>query len=408
MRSVTVSNGFGQFHLRGLAEELERIDRLSLFMTGALPPRALNAKLLGSLASSGALRRLQERRVEIASSRVSQMVIPEVLHQISQILRRRGLFAAADTFEVQSFNGYVGRASKRLQRDPHQGGIYHVRAGIGGKSISAARQRGMKIVCDHSIAAPEVIDMYVPQSPPTKLFPKLWSRIQADIDESDCVLANSDFVAETFAEAGFPQHRVRVAYTPVDPRFADVVDACERPRGDRPVVTFAGTAEYRKGIDVVAKVIDELGPDLAEWRIIGDWSADAREWRDRLPTGVVLRGKMSRSDLAMNLAETDVFLFPSRAEGSARVAAEALRAGCQIVSTRMAGTAARHGVDGYLHPTVEDVPAIAGSVSSLLAPDAPSRTFQMVSTKKYAAERLSPARYLSDVLSAYDYSEGIV
>lgn len=401
MAQVAISNGFGQFHLRGLAEEVDRRGSLALFISGALPSQRVMERLPAGISQLNAVRRLSERAVQVAPEKSRQARIAEIPHQMSQALRRSGRYGAADALETASFEAYSRTAKRALRALRVPATIYHARAGVGGSSIRTARELGMTVLVDHSIAAPGVIDRYVPQAPPTGLFPRMWERIQRDIDAADALIVNSDFVAETFVEAGFDARRVHVAYTPVDPSFADMIDLHESSRLKRPVVTFAGTAEYRKGIDIVARIIERIGVQDIDWRIIGDWSNDALDWRQLLPDGVQIMGKLSRFELSKELATSDVFLFPSRAEGSARVAAEALRAGCQMVTTRMSGSATRDGVDGHVHSDVDDLEALEHSVLRLASRPLEERNMAMRETKSYASERLTPERYADAVSVAY-------
>lgn len=398
MKAV-VSNGFGQFHLRGLAESLFERDSLALFVSGTLPPRGRTGALLKHAGSAG--RRLGERSVALPEDIVQAVYAPEIPHQVSQRMRSGKHFRLADRFEEASFRAYSASAQRAVTNIDFAD-IYHYRAGYGGRSIERARARGMAVLCDHSIVAPRAIDRYVPQAAPTKLMPRMWKAIERDIVSGDGVLANSDFVAETFAEVGFDPSNVFVAYTPVDPVFSALLDELGAPREEIPTVTFAGTAEYRKGIDLVVQVAKRVKSSRIKFRIIGDWAPDAISLRRELPSNVVVESKLPRLELAAALARTDVFLFPSRAEGSARVVAEALRAGCQVVTTRSAGSAARDLVDGYVLHDAEDLDGMVSAVDALVRQDVDVRTARMENTRANFARRLSPDRYASDVIDAYE------
>jgi len=403
MTEVVLSNGFGQFHLRGLAESLDREGLLDLFISGALPPRGLErVKIPGSPA---ALRRLVERSVAVAPERIVSLRRAEVLNQASQRLRARGRLGRADTLAAMSLDVYGRGAAKAVKLPRGRADVYHFRAGYGGDSLYAARARDMRIICDHSIVAPGVIDSYVPQAPPTRLMPHMWQRIQADIDRADAVVANSYFVAETFAESGYDPSRVFVAFTPVDSTFASLIDRYSRRAraSSVPRITFAGTAEFRKGIDTVVRTIELLGAALpAEWQIVGDWAAHALEWKRNVPSFVELTPKVSRAELARVLSDTDVFFFPTRAEGSARVVAEALRAGCQVVTTRMAGSAARAGLDGRILDRADDIDQFASAITELVDLSHIERARRRAATRAFATERLSVERYVGDVRAAYE------
>ncbi|WP_082101619.1 glycosyltransferase family 4 protein [Demequina rhizosphaerae] len=402
MKAV-ISNGFGQFHLRGLAEGLTEQGVLDLFISGALPPQGNWRKVANWAGPRG--RRLLEREINIEADMTRAISFPEIAHQVAQSVRARNRMGLADVLEERSFASYSRHAARILQRH-NSGDVYHVRAGYGGSSIAVARSRGMAVVCDHSIAAPKAIDRYVPQAPPAKLMPRMWHAMQRDIEAADRILVNSDFVAETFEEVGVDRAHVSVAYTPVDPIFAAYLDAAAGARSTTPTVTFAGTAEYRKGIDSVIAVIRRMRGAPVKWQIIGDWSADAAWLRRELPENAIVEPKLPRKELAARLAQSDVFLFPSRAEGSARVVAEALRAGCQVVTTRTSGSAARHAIDGRVLARADDVEGLTAAVDEQIRLSREERSTRMEATRKYFTSRLSIDRYTSDVIDAYSNGVG--
>ena len=50
------------------------------------------------------------------------------------------------------------------------------------------------------------------------------------------------------------------------------------------------------------------------------------------------------------MLNSDVFLFPSLCEGSARVIFEAMESGCAIITTKNSGTVVRHSKNGFIVP----------------------------------------------------------
>jgi glycosyltransferase involved in cell wall biosynthesis len=63
---------------------------------------------------------------------------------------------------------------------------------------------------------------------------------------------------------------------------------------------------------------------------------------------VIAHNAMRREDLAALMVECDVLVFPSFAEGSARVVFEAMACGCAVVTTPNAGSVVRHGEHGWI------------------------------------------------------------
>ncbi len=391
---VILSNGFGQFHLAPLAAQLHQRGRLGTFITGAYPLG--NTTLLGRSARA---ERLRERRVDIPNDLVRSASASEIFYQAAQWLRSKRVEAPVDRLLAESLDSYAQYARREISHAP-AAQIYHFRAGFGGASILAARQRGMKVICDHSLVHPRLLHGLVSETGErAKTLSRFWARVERDIDESDAIVVNSDFVAETMAEAGVAPARVHVAYTPVEAGFR----ATEQRRhiGMEPTVLFAGTPELRKGIDVVVAATKQSVVPPRAWKIVGDWDPTLSELRDQVPADVTMLPKLPRHELANELGRADIFVFPTRAEGSARVVAEALCMGAWVITTRNAGSVTRDGIDGRL-VGVNDAEAISKAVDSYALLDAAERESRSQQTAEYARDRLSAARYVKSIFAAYE------
>jgi len=94
--------------------------------------------------------------------------------------------------------------------------------------------------------------------------------------------------------------------------------------------------------------------DDLPWRltIVGPVEGDLNNRYRRLlrDPRVSLAGTVSLRDLARYYLSADVFVFPSRAEGSARVVFQALASGCYVITTPNAGSIVEDGVHGSLVP----------------------------------------------------------
>ncbi len=99
---------------------------------------------------------------------------------------------------------------------------------------------------------------------------------------------------------------------------------------DKSYVLFSGKLDARKGIDTVLAAAVRL-PSVP-FRILG-WGARYQEIESRLPSNVTLEPFKDRAYLAEVLAGARIFLFPSKAETFGLVVAEAMAAGCAVIST---------------------------------------------------------------------------
>jgi len=353
---VVIANGLNRFHLAVAASELQRRGALAGFVTGAYPGR--RSRLIGSVlnrSGSTRARRFLDRDENIESSRVEALWIPELLGQLGSAARSRGWKSPAERLDAAALRTFGLRARRAVRRHS-DAEIYHYRSGFGLESTYEARRRGMFALCDHSIAHPGVLESLVeskgelgtPRLPRSRVLRSL----SADLDASDSVLVNSTFVRETFIHCGHDPGRIHVLYLGVDDRFLQSIPATPRRNASGVLrLGFAGAFEERKG---VAVLVEALSMVTAPWRLelAGPISGVmARKYASFLTDDRVRhRGNLSRSELARWLVDLDAFVFPSFAEGSARVVFEALACGRFVITTPNAGSIVDDGVHGRLVP----------------------------------------------------------
>lgn len=369
--SVVVSNGFNRFHLALAAAEASRRGALALLMTGVYPtPRVRAFAHATGLARTRRGARLLDRGAAVPPNRVRQFGGSEAVHFAASALPRP--FGAH--LDARSFRLYARRAARIVADSRLHAQVYHYRSGFGHQSVEIAKERGMAVLCDHSIAHPSVLERLVedggtlPTAPGGRPRSPLWRDVLADIDRADHVVVNSNFVRETFLLQGWPAERVHVVYWGVDDAFLAVLPE-RQPRASAVTrLLFAGSFDRRKGALELAEALRGLG---GSWSLeiagaVGVNGAAAALLAD---PRVSYAGTLSRQDLARRMAAADVFVFPSRAEGSARVVFEALAAGCYVITTPNAGSIVDDGIHGRL-VAAGDAPALRVAVEDALeAPD---------------------------------------
>jgi len=361
-----ISNGFGRFSLRLAAAEAAKRDALTAFITGAYPTPGLARALTGvGLARLKPIGRFLGREDSIPGSQVRAMWAGEPFSQLASRMRRvPGIGDPfADRLHMFARLLYARGAAGVIRReaDPSAPGIYHYRAGFGGASVALARERGWLCLCEYSIAHPSVLEYLVRnggQLPPPGAAGPIdvnWRAILEDLNRADQVLANSDFVKETFLHQGWTPDRVNVIYRGIDDGFfsqlPDHAPAEENEPGPLKLL-FAGSVRRRKGTDDLADALALLeGVDI-ELGICGavDREGSAAFERFQDDPRVTYYGNLLPAELATRMAEADVFVFPTLAEGSARVVFEAMAAGCYIITTANAGSIVADGEHGALVP----------------------------------------------------------
>jgi glycosyltransferase involved in cell wall biosynthesis len=349
---VIISNGFSKFHLSVAAAEADRRRLLSSFLTGAYPTPSLRRILaLPGLLTNTKLNRLTQRGEQIDDRRVHPFFSAEALYAL-------GILRGSDAMIVRSFCAYGHFAVHYVERAAADGArVYHYRAGFGGESVEVAKRLGLLALCDHSIAHPAVLQALVenmgvlPSPIPSNEISPVWKHVLRDMERADAVLVNSRFVRDTFRHVGFDCTRVHVIYLGIDDAFFGQVLTRKRAP-DEFRLLFAGSFGRRKGAEILIEALGRL--DTLPWHleIAGQMNSNIVE---RNPTffsdsRVTCLGVLSRQQLAAAMSRAHAFIFPSLAEGSARVIFEALASGCYVITTPNSGSIVEDGVHGSVVP----------------------------------------------------------
>jgi glycosyltransferase involved in cell wall biosynthesis len=367
---VVVSTGFHKTHVPIAAREAADRGLLRLAITAAYPTRRV-VKLLHffGLDRRGRVGRLFDRDEGIPEARVVALHLPELLYEAVAILSR---VPALDRVSA-ALGDWCGRlygrlTAAKLKRANESGGIFHFRGSFGHASVERARELGMVTLCDWALPHPSVLDEMVAHmgrlrtdeegkataAPDDSLEP--WARSAlSDLERADAILVNSQFVKDTFLSLGWPAERLHVVYLGVDDNFLRArPEVHRRPTGGRLRLLFAGRLERRKGVGVLVEALDSLG-DEVDWELVvaGPVLRDIEVKYGEFLAGPRVKqlGAMSREQLVREMATTPVFVFPTYAEGSARVVFEAMACGCYVITTAQAGSIVEDGIHGALVPS---------------------------------------------------------
>ena len=370
---ILVSNGFNRFFLANLAAGLRERGWDVELLTGAYPTKAATA-LIRRLPRrwSDRLGRLEDRRVPLEPNRVHADFASEVVEKASQLVGSMGARRLGSALDVAAFR-LVGVNATRTIRRERQPAIYHFRSGFGLGSVGAARRRGLLTICDHSIVYPATLEPLIQNGGrlPANWSPQepagIWRLVQRDIEGADWIVVNSDFVRTTFEWAGFDTTRLKVMYAGVEADFIGAIPDRGTDADEGPLrLLFAGEIGHRKGADVLFLALSTLKD--VDWKLdlIGDVTpAIAASWSNFLnDPRVTVHGTVRIRRLAALMSEAEVFAFPSLAEGSARVVAMAMAAGCYIVTTPNSGSVVRDGIHGRVVPP-GDSAALAATLTEI-------------------------------------------
>lgn len=145
----------------------------------------------------------------------------------------------------------------------------------------------------------------------------------------DYLFSNSAFVKRSLqTNYGLPSE---VVPTGVDTEFFE--PQWGRPANSRPRVLFVGSLRTFKGPQVVLDAAHRY--PQADFILVGD-GVLAQELRDRAKglANVVMRGSVGRTAIREEYRNADIFLFPSRWEGSPRVLMEAAASGLPVIARK--------------------------------------------------------------------------
>jgi len=348
---ILINNGFDRYHLLTAAVEISRENRLERCIAGFYPTDKLQGRLaLAGLSGQKRVARLMDRKVALSDHLLATMPVLETVgHLGGRLFGDRAVGAARHRFAEKA----------RHVVEAGHAALYHYRSGFGHGSALAARRSGMATLADHSIAHPAVLAFLVenegrlPPAGDQGPMNALWRDIQDDLRHADRVLVNSEFVKETFVHQGWDPGRIEVIYQGLDDSFFDLLEpGGEASPAEKETLSlvFAGAFERRKGADHLAKALQTLDDVPWKLQLIGpvDEAMRTRHQGFLNDPRVEVVGRVSRGELAKHLSDADVFLFPSLAEGSARVVFEALAAGTFAITTKNSGSIVEDGVHGFL------------------------------------------------------------
>ena len=333
------------------------------------------------------------------------------------------------------------------------GAVFHVRSGAGqGGAIKVAKKRGMKVLVDHSALHPAQTEFNLKEDYDRwgELLPiapnaGVWINVMKDCAEADILMVNANHIRDSFVERGFDPKKVRVVYLGVRDDFRDV--AIKRlesgKKNDVPRVLFTGNFSLLKGAEYLLeslRILNERGVKV-HYDVVGAVSAPKmmlQRYKDLVVDGgvennhveraehvdlskdgkhrekstrstcstwlknstIAFHGPVPQDDLKAFLAESDIYLFPSLADGCAQSGMEALTAGLPVVATYQSGLPITDGETGCVVP-MKDAAAIANKIEWLIAhPEERKRLG--VNAAKMMREKYTWEKYAENVKKVYE------
>lgn len=380
--TAIISSGLGRLHFAQSAYWISRFGVDIRFVCGWVPKNPNNfivqlcSWLLGRNLSAG----LRKRSISLSGeSKICACPIAEFL--------AASIFHVGEKMAKGTYSGLaidfawrlIGWNSKRFLRRFANGNntVFHVRSGVGhGGAIKLAKRLGMPVIVDHSIAHPAYMeshlrDEYVKNGEQFNLgtSSRFWRTVTEDCEWADILLVNSFFVRDTFIEQGYPTEKIKVVYLGTRPDFFGLRVVRAADRRDRPIrLLFTGNFCFRKGAEYLLRAVRILCEQSAipfEMDVVGSYDKRMVEQFNASSLPVKFHGPIPQDDLKNFLSQSDIYVFPSLAEGCACSGMEAMAAGLCVVGTHESGFPIEDGVNGYIVPG-KDAQAIADKILFLM------------------------------------------
>lgn len=316
------------------------------------------------------------RTIDIAGVEVCAITSVDFVDQGLRLVNRK-LFGGRLHGAVSSLGWrFFGWKSRKYLKGAE---IFHCRSGAGqGGAIVRAKELGMKVVVDHSIAHPAFMEKQLREEYEKNgavfdlgLDSKFWRQIVKDCEDADVVMVNSFFVRDTFVEQGFDEKKIRVVCLGVREDFFGLrvrsAGGDDRSELRELRLLFTGGFGFRKGAEYILEALKILKTRGVAFRmdIVGNYGV-ARNLIARYGSdlNVAFHGHKPQDELKEYLTKADVYVFPSLAEGCAQSGMEAMAAGDCVIGTKESGLPIVDGENGYLVPG-KDAKAIADRIEWL-------------------------------------------
>lgn len=161
---------------------------------------------------------------------------------------------------------------------------------------------------------------------------RLIDRKQQEIVGADLIMTCSPQAKQSYIDAGVADEKVTVNPLGVD---LTAFDQPSQRRGS-PKFLFVGNPLPYKGLDRLLGCFSNVAADFpgAVLNVVGD---TGRHLSTRHDPWLVLRGKLSHTELAALMSEMDYLVMPSRLESFGLVALEALASGMSVLISERVG-----------------------------------------------------------------------
>lgn len=178
------------------------------------------------------------------------------------------------------------------------------------------------------------------------------AQIQKTLNEyeaADRIYVHSDYVRDSFLDAGVPESKLIRTHLQVDPHFKP---PSSRPTDDTFRIVYVGRLEATKGLPLLLDAFDRFDHPHKELTLVGGWST--RTMRKYLAPWIERDDvRHAPGDPLPALQAADVFIHPTYEDGFGYAPVEALASGVPVIVTADTGMKelVRDGENGFVVPT---------------------------------------------------------
>jgi glycosyltransferase involved in cell wall biosynthesis len=193
---------------------------------------------------------------------------------------------------------------------------------------------------------------------------KFWQGVLDDCSRADCLLVNSDFVKNTMVEQGYEEKKIKVVYLGVREDFFSLKSNYDI--NEKTKILFTGSFGFRKGGEYLLMAMMELDRLNFKYEmiVVGNYLGAESLIEKYKSKNIRYVGHVLQDELKKYLEESDIYLFPSLAEGCASSGMEAMAAGLPVVVTAESGLPINDGENGVI-VSAKDSDAIVDAIIAL-------------------------------------------
>ena len=157
------------------------------------------------------------------------------------------------------------------------------------------------------------------------------------VEEAEINLASHIVVASSFTLSTYVEHGVSVEKISINPYGVDTdffrPFKKEKKENDPIRFVFVGLVDARKGIPFLLEAWEKIASKDIELTLIGPIASDTENFINSHYPSVIIKGKLSFSELKGIYPNYDVMIFPSFFEGFGLVIPEAMASGLPVITT---------------------------------------------------------------------------